>query len=252
MSNPYESNRLLAEYLLFHYGRSEEILPYAFGPSSALDFPARVVSECIDVAALPPHAQALDVGCAVGRSSFELARHCESVVGIDFSNAFVRAANTVKDGGRLPYERTEEGRLMTSLVACAPEGIDRTRLHFEAGDACELRADLGQLDVVLAANLVDRLPAPEKFLARLPALVKPGGQLIIASPFTWLEEYTPPDKWLGGYERAGQRVVGFETLRTILETDFEFCGSKELPMLIREHARKFQWSISLAGTWRRR
>ena len=76
--------------------------------------------------------------------------------------------------------------------------------------------------------------------------------MIIASPFTWLEDYTPVDRWLGGYERAGVAVKSFATLQAVLERDFEFVRTTDLPMLIREHARKFQWSVSQAGIWRRR
>jgi hypothetical protein len=36
-----------------------------------------------------------------------------------------------------------------------------------------------------------------RLLKRLPELVKPGGQLFITTPFTWLDEYTPPANWLG-------------------------------------------------------
>jgi 2-polyprenyl-3-methyl-5-hydroxy-6-metoxy-1,4-benzoquinol methylase len=39
----------------------------------------------------------LDVGCAVGGASFELARHFREVVGIDFSRAFVQAAKLMKE-----------------------------------------------------------------------------------------------------------------------------------------------------------
>ena len=49
-ANPYESERLLAEYLLFHYGKPQEILPYPFGPDSALDFAVRVVTETVSFA----------------------------------------------------------------------------------------------------------------------------------------------------------------------------------------------------------
>ena len=45
--NIYESDKLLAEYLLFHYGSAEEILPYEFGPCDALEYPARCVGECV-------------------------------------------------------------------------------------------------------------------------------------------------------------------------------------------------------------
>ena len=250
--NPYESDRLLAEYLLFHYGRPEEVMPFPFGPVGGLDFAVRAVTECIAPARLPEHARALDLGCAVGRSSFELARWCREVVGIDFSHRFVAAAGALQTGGSLPYERTEEGELTTRCTARVPDGIDRSRVHFEAGDACALRADLGRFDAALLINLVDRLPQPRRCLERLPDLLNPGGQLVIASPYTWLAEYTPKDQWLGGYAREGQAVRGFDTLRGILEPDFEFVRSVDLPFVIREHARKFQWSVSLAGIWRRR
>ena len=251
-ANPYESDRLLAEYLLFHYGKPAEVLPYPFGPAEALDFPARVVSACVDFASLPAQARALDLGCAVGRSSFELARGCRDVLGIDFSRSFVRAAARLAAGGRLRYERTDEGRLTTPCEAEVPAGIDPQRVRFEVGDACALRLDLGRFDVVLLANLVDRLPEPRRCLERLPDLVAPGGQLVIASPFTWLEDYTPQRAWLGGYEDANGAVATSKALKDSLEADFELQRELDLPFLIREHARKYQWSVSWAGTWRRR
>ena len=252
-ANPYESERLLAEYLQFHYGEPSEVLPYAFGPAAALDFAVRVVTECVDGQRLPDHTRALDLGCAVGRSSFELTRSCAEVIGIDYSQNFVRAAAELAAHGRVPYRRIDEGTSTTECVAEVPPQIDRRLVRFEVGDACALRADLGRFDVVLLANLVDRLPDPERCLDRLPELVQPGGQLVIASPFTWLEEYTPRERWLGGYQRAdGQTVSSAETLRARLDPHFEFLGRRDLPFLIREHARKFQWSVSWAGTWRRR
>ena len=64
--NIYESDKLLAEYLLFHYGSAEEILPYEFGPRDALEYPARCASECGTAG-----GRALDLGCAVGRSALD-------------------------------------------------------------------------------------------------------------------------------------------------------------------------------------
>ena len=252
VANPYESDRLLGEYLLFHYGWPEEVLPYAFGPVGGLDFAVRVVTECIAPERLPHGARALDLGCAVGRSSFELARWCREVVGIDFSHRFVAAADTLRIEGALSYERTEEGDLTTRCEARVPTGIDRHRVRFEAGDACDLRPDLGRFDAAILVNLLDRLPRPRRCLDRLPDLLNPGGQLVIASPYTWLADYTPREQWLGGYSRAGQEVRGFDTVREILEPNFEFVRTVELPFLLREHARKFQWSVSLAGIWHRR
>ncbi|MBV9658914.1 MAG: putative 4-mercaptohistidine N1-methyltransferase [Verrucomicrobia bacterium] len=256
--NPYETSRLLSEYLLFHYGSAEEILPAFAGsshaPREALGFPARVVRECVPTLAVTS-GRALDVGCAVGRASFELARQFPEVVGIDFSRNFIAAAEELRATGRIGYTRTDEGLLTTPLVATVPREIARRRVRFEVGDACKLdAARLGQFDMVLAINLIDRLPAPGKFLAALPALVQPGGgRLILASPYTWLEEYTPKSEWLGGFvDASGRRVQTLDSLRATLAPDFDLIETRDLPFLIREHARKFQWSVSQASIWQRR
>jgi putative 4-mercaptohistidine N1-methyltranferase len=249
--NIYESDKLLSEYLLFHYGSQQEILPSQMMVEDALFYPVRCVSECLDTTALPRNARALDLGCAVGRSTFELARWCASATGIDFSHRFIAAAETIRFQGFLDYARADEGALTTPLRAMVPLNVDRNRVMFEQGDAMNLRGDLGAFDVVLMANLIDRLTNPQRCLARLPALVNPGGQLIITSPFTWLEEFTPRANWLGGFERGGARVSTLDGLRAGLEQHFHLTATHELPFLIREHARKFQLSIAQATIWRR-
>jgi SAM-dependent methyltransferase len=75
-------------------------MPYDFGPRDAARFPAR----CAELVAkhAPAAAEggaplsALDVGCAVGGASFELARTFDAVVGLDFSHAFVNAAKRLQ------------------------------------------------------------------------------------------------------------------------------------------------------------
>ena len=234
--NIYESDKLLAEYLLFHYASAEEILPYEFGPRDALEYPARCVSECVTAS-----GRALDLGCAVGRSAFELARSCPEVIGIDFSRRFIDAAIALKTGD-LPYRRTDEGDFTTSLVARVPAGIERSRVSFETGDAMNLRDDLGVFDVVLRANLIDRLTEPQRCLARLASLVKSGGQLVITSPYTWLEDFTPRANWL---------TPTLDGLRSALAPHFDLVSTRDMPFLIREHARKFQWSVAQASVWGR-
>ena len=246
--NIYESDRLVREYLLFHYGGAEETLPYAFGPHDALDFARRCVTELLDVRALPASARALDIGCAVGRSSFELARTCREVIGIDYSAAFIGAAEKIRTSGALDYECTIEGDRTARTTASLPEGVDVARVKFSAGDAMDLPQDLGSFDVVLAANLLCRLPEPRRFLARLPDLVKPGGQLLMTTPFTWLEQFTPCEHWIGGSDG----VASADELQRLLASSFDLQFSAELPFLIREHARKFQWSVAWGTRWIRR
>lgn len=250
--NIYETDRLLCEYLLFHYGKPGEVLPWGFGPGNALGFAARAVAETFEP--LPPGGRALDLGCAVGRSSFELARHCREVVGIDFSRRFIEAATHLRLHGSLDYERTDEGALKTRLTAHVPPEIERARVRFETGDAMAVGGEsdrLGSFDAVLAANLVCRLSDPARCLAALAGLVRPGGQLVITTPCTWMDDFTPRDHWLGGLERGGVRQTTLAGLRQCLEPAFELRRTSDLPFLIREHARKFQWSVAQASLWRR-
>ncbi|MEK9985898.1 MAG: methyltransferase type 12, partial [Opitutae bacterium] len=77
--------------------------------------------------------------------------------------------------------------------------------------------------------------------------VKPGGQLVLTTPFTWLEEYTPRENWLGYTESDS-----FVELQSSLEPHFELQLKKDLPFLIREHARKFQYGVALMSRWIRK
>lgn len=244
MSAIYESEKLLSEYLLFHFGTAEEILPsgreWPAGMREALGFPVRTVARFSPGEV----ASGLDLGCAVGRSAFEMARSCEQVTGMDFSNAFIRAAETLSRGETLTYQRVDEAHLRTSLTARLPAGVEGRRLRFCQGDAMDLPADLGAFDRVHAANLLCRLSQPKRLLERLPALVKPGGELVLATPCTWLEEFTPPENW--------PPTGTFDWLVEMLAADFSLTCQAEEPFLIRETARKFQWTTSLVTVWRRR
>ena len=243
-TNIYETRRLLDEYLLFHYGTPAEVLPWEQGPREALGFATRTVMELIDLPRTPCEAKVLDLGCAVGRSSFELANFGVSVLGIDYSQSFVDAAAALARGGQMDYERADEGAARTKLVARVPEILRRDRVTFEQGDAMNLRADLGDYDVVHAANLLCRLTDPLKLIERLPHLVRPGGQLLLTTPCTWLEDFTPRGNWPKGSTK--------EWLTSLLEPHFDLSKTVDMPFLIREHARKYQWSVALGMRWRRK
>jgi putative 4-mercaptohistidine N1-methyltranferase len=241
--NYYDSQRAASEYLQLHYGDPE---PWP------LPFPARCVAACLAVDLLPERARALDLGCAVGGGSFELARHCEEVIGIDASKPFIELAQGLREDGSCRFKICVEGELTRIVRGAVPRGIERKRATFEVGDATRLRRDLGTFDVVMMANLIDRVPTPRKLMDQMPGLLKRGGQLIITSPYTWLADYTPRSQWLGGFERGGRRVETFAALKRILAPDFKLSQRQDLPFFIREHARKFQLGVADASVWLRR
>ena len=66
----------------------------------------------------------------------------------------------------------------------------------------------------------------------------------MTTPFTWLEAYTPEENWLGR-----DSSDSFSGLKTALEPEFSLNEKWDMPFLIREHARKFQYSVAQASRW---
>ncbi len=244
MSEIYENPKILAEYLLFHYGTPDEILPsevsWPAGMRAALDFAVRTPSHFSKKRA----SRGLDLGCAVGRSTYEMSRSCDEVVGMDFSHAFICAADQLGEGRKIPYSRLDEAHVKTPLLAQLPMGISPENVSFFQGDAMALPWDIGTFDRVHAANLLCRLTDPVKLLTRLPSLVNTGGELILVTPCTWLEEFTPSANWPEGGT--------LPWLSEHLGKDFELISESDEPFLIRETSRKFQWTRSMLTVWQRK
>ena len=84
----YENNEYLNMYLGLHYPKSgiqegvEPILPHANAPIHGLNFPQRMVE--ILNSLQDKRGRALDVGCAVGGTAFELGRFYDHVEAFDF------------------------------------------------------------------------------------------------------------------------------------------------------------------------
>jgi SAM-dependent methyltransferase len=163
----YETDKAVAEYLMFHFGAPSDILPYepSVAPHGALDFASRTAAACVAWSrrAGVPLSAAFDVGCAVGRTSFDLSRDFERVVGLDYSHAFVNAAAALLASGRAEYACTVEGEVTAVKTVLVPAGVRSERIKFVQGDACKLPASDalgGAFSVIHAANLVCRLPDP--------------------------------------------------------------------------------------------
>lgn len=238
----YETETALNQYLLFHYGDDADLMPYAFGPKNSMHFPVRCVKECLETKTLAQNARGLDLGCAVGRTSFELSKYCTSVVAVDHSSAFIAAAQEIQQTGYFEYSIAEEGTRRALRRARLPENAIADRVQFVCEDVMEFSQTSDLYDVVIAANLLCRVPHPLEFLQALPKLVSPQGQLILTSPYSWSDEHTPRASWLNG----------LDSLQEILGEYFSLQRFFDMPFLMREHYRKFQWGVAQATIWKRK
>jgi SAM-dependent methyltransferase len=237
--NPYESVRFLTEYLLFHFGRPDDLCPFRWLPRQLLRFHTRLRTECLLPVKLAPGAarpqtRALDLGCGVGRFTFELGRVVDQAIGIDNSRSFVRAARRMAVDHELTVQATDCGNHFSRIQLCLPSVLRRSNVAFQFGDAMDAIARSSEaFHIVAAINLICRLPSPRLFLKQLHLLVRTGGQLLLASPFTWMPAYSPAREWL-----MPQQVL------EILRPHFRLARRKSLPFVIREHRRKYQLVVS--------
>lgn len=242
----YESDRQLSEYAEFHYGDEYFGVP---------NFPKALAQIAIEAMGDRPARRALDLGCATGRSSFELARHFEHVTGVDFSARFINAGVHLAEQGELRYTLPDEGELVSYKTRrLADMGLDgvRGKVDFMQGDACNLKSVLTGYDFMLAANLIDRLYDPAAFLRSVHERLNVGGVLMITSPYTWLEAHTRREDWLGGFKKDGESWTTLDGMKAILGEHFRLIGApRDVPFVIRETRRKHQHTVAEATLWER-
>lgn len=250
-SGKYETQLMLNEYLLFHYGSDQDQMPFSFGPLNSINFPVRCVSDCVDIKRLARTAKALELGCAVGRSSFELARYCAHVTAIDTSHTFIKAAQHIQQFGHLEYSITQEGGFTETRTAKPPVDASKNNISFICGNVMEMKEFETKYDLVLSANVLCRVPDPENFLKIFHKLVQPDGQLILISPYSWLEEYTVKSHWLGK-TATGFRKNVIDAIHEILNPHFNLQRTLDIPFVLRDHLRKYEWGVSQASMWLRK
>jgi putative 4-mercaptohistidine N1-methyltranferase len=247
----YESDDLIAQYCEFHYGAEY------YGVAN---FPKVTAELCLEANRKyrdgAPIASALDLGCATGRAVFELARECDHVTGIDFSARFIRVGHQMQQNGSIRFSIPEEGELVSYHEKTLDElGLAGTRekVEFWQGDAHNLKPQFTGYDLVLAANLIDRLYEPSIFLREIARRLRPGGLLVLFSPYTWLPEFTPQEKWIGGKKVDGENVTTLEGLHRELRGAFRPCGEpKDVEFVIRETKRKYQHTRSQMTVWQKK
>lgn len=244
--NVYETDELISQYLEFHYG-SEYF--------SVGNFCVNGVQQCLQELQLTHRAKALDIGCSVGRATFELAKTFDHVDGLDFSARFIQQACTLIEQGEKRYTIRTEGDLVEfkSITLAELNYIEiADKVSFMQGDACNLKPQYTGYDLIYASNLIDRLGDPKQFLSSIYDRINTGGYLVITSPYTWLEDYTNKDNWLGGKKVHGENFTTLDGLTENLISRFELIAVKEIPFVIRETKRKFQHSLSEMTIWRKR
>ncbi|MCW8896009.1 MAG: 5-histidylcysteine sulfoxide synthase [Sulfurimonas sp.] len=241
----YESDELVSQYCEFQYGDEN------FGVENFAIACAKIAAKFTQNT-----KKALDLGCATGRATFELAKTFDEVEGIDFSVRFVQVGSKLKNEGYVAFHTYEEGELFTNKkVTIEKLGYEnqKDKVSFWQGDACNLKPNFNSYDLVIATNLIDRLYNPRLFLDTVDERLNEDGVLILTSPYTWQESSTKKELWLGGYiDENGKEVKTLDTLKNILSNKFELLHVQDLEFVIKETKRKYQHTISEVSVWKKK
>merc|ERR1712085_60904 len=185
----YDNDLVVGNYLEFHYGPNSQ-------------FPVACADRCIEVMKEvgQPMGKALEVGGGPGRCAIELAKAFGHVRSGDYSQTFVDVANRLVNDGELKWKVLQDrtaGVVVERSISAKDLGVGKN-ISFSQVDAHDLPED--HFDLICGFNLIDRLEQPGDFLRSVKSRLNSGGVLLLTSPYTWLEEFTPKDNWLGGFK----------------------------------------------------
>ena len=206
----------LSIYLDAHWG--DRAQPPPDGPGAELA--ASAILERIAARARDRVGLAVELGCSVGRIAGELAAGADRVIGLDLQFGAVRRARRLLDGESLAYCRRVVGRRYAPVTVAAGDRSGE-RVALVCADALDPPLLPGVFQRVVALNLLDSVASPRQLLAVVDTLCAEGGEVILASPYTWQSGIVDDDARIGGDDpaadlaallRAGTGLAGRYTI----------------------------------------
>jgi SAM-dependent methyltransferase/uncharacterized protein YbaR (Trm112 family) len=165
----------------------------------------------------------VDLGCAVGRGTFELAARSGAegslVLGVDLNFSMLRVAASALRTGRMKYPIRRVGLVYEERSVEVPlEGAER--VDFWCVDVLGLPFRGETFDLATSLNLIDSVQSPLDHLTSLRDILRPGGGALVASPFDWSPNATAVEAWVGGHSPYDERLGRSENvLRSLIGGD---------------------------------
>ena len=194
---------------------------------------------------------AIDLGGAVGRGGWELARAVAPVLVADMNFAFLRLAQRLMLDGEAWFDRRRVGLVYDRVRVALPADAVGERLDFWAADAMALPFRAGAFGLATAINLVDSIAGPTEAVAEAARVLAAGGGAIFTTPYDWSQNAAEPARWMGGHSQRGPLKGASEPVltATLRSHGLEPVAERDdLPWRLRLHARaEMRYSLHLVA-----
>jgi SAM-dependent methyltransferase/uncharacterized protein YbaR (Trm112 family) len=239
------ARRELSTYAWDHWGDLDEARdPSEPAPGSAMALLRAMLEEAGDAFDDLPDGPVLDLGCATGRTTFELADSIgRPALGVDLNYPMLRTAQRVLTDGVARYPLRRIGVVYDRREhPASPEGREAT--DFWAADAADLPLADGTVALAASLNVLDCVQSPRDALAELARVLAPGGLALLTTPYDWSPGATPYEQWLGGHSQRGEtHGAGEPVLRALLTPGAHPAAVEDLEILA--EAEDLPWQLRL-------
>jgi SAM-dependent methyltransferase len=192
----------------------------------------------------------LELGCGAGRIALELAAAGREVVALDTDPAVLSLGVDIQRHGRARTLVRSIGTAYSQVEINAPDLKGRA-VTFALADALNPPLPAESFDAVVALNLLDNVRVPSTLLGQIDALLRPGGTLVMSTPYAWDSALVDDGERIGG---APGRPFGDDPereLRRVLTAGdpfpWKFEILREIPKLswtlVRDDRCRFQYDL---------
>lgn len=219
----------LSIYLDAHFGDRSQ--PPACGPVAG--WGGAALFSAVARLASRPVGRAVELGCGVGRGLLALSGGAQFTLGVDMHLGALRAARRVLGGQGLSYARRTIGRHYQSAELAAGPPVPA---HLICADALDPPLAPQAFERVVACNVLDSVRTPRQLLSVIDGLCAPGGDVTLASPYSWQSGIVDENERIGG-ETPELELRRIFSSGDGLEAAYTIVAEEELPWHLRRDAR---------------
>jgi SAM-dependent methyltransferase/uncharacterized protein YbaR (Trm112 family) len=166
----------------------------------------------------PRKGWALDIGCAVGRLTFEMTRTHGRAVGIDTSLSFIRAARNISARRHLEFDLIIEGEITEKRSSSLDPDFKYENAEFLVADATALPFRTDRFATASSVNILEKVPDPSLHFSEANRVMnKNSARFLFSDPFSWDETVSSPDLWLGGRNEGPFKGFGMANVSRMLQ-----------------------------------